>query len=366
MNGRQPQHSSSSRPRGAHHTRRRITSAWGGRVLVTSVVLILVLAFALAARGVARDDGRSLLLYNGQHPQVTSELVAAFEKQTRIQVSVRTNDGIVLADQLLQEGSASPADVYLTENTPELVTLDQHHLLANLDPATLAQVPARDSASTGHWIGIARRISALAYDPALVSSTQLPKSLLELGQPAWKGRVAVAPTDSDFPPLVGAIIAAYGTQAAVDWLAGLKRNAQLYQSDESVVAAVNRGDVATGVINHYYWFRLRQELGKSAIHSSLYFFPNHNVGSLENISGAAVLASSKHPREAQEFVRFLASSTGQEILAHGLDYEYPTRTAVTPNPQLPSLATIAPAILNPNTLGNDQQAAQLIQESGLA
>jgi iron(III) transport system substrate-binding protein len=331
-----------------------------------SALLVVVLAVVVVvARGGATGES-SLLLYNGQHPQVTSELVAAFEKQTRIHVSVRTNDGIVLADQLLAEGSASPADVYLTENTPELVTLDEHHLLARLDTSTLAQVPARDSAASGDWVGIARRISALAYDPALVSSTQLPKSLLELAQPAWKGKVAVAPTDSDFPPLVGAIIATYGKQAAVSWLAGLKHNAQLYQSDESVVAAVNRGDVATGVINHYYWFRLRQELGKGAVHSALYFFPNHNVGSLENISGAGVLATSKHPNEAQEFVRFLVSPTAQKILAHGYDYEYPTRPGIRPNPQLPALATIAPAILNPNALGNDQQAAELIQESGLA
>ena len=109
---------------------------------------------------------------------------------------------------------------------------------------------------------------------------QLPKSLLELAEPAWKGKVAIAPTDSDFVPLVGAIAATYGKQAAVSWLAGLKHNAQLYQSDESVVAAVNRGDVATGIINHYYWYRLRLEVGAQRMHSALYFFPDHNVGSL--------------------------------------------------------------------------------------
>jgi iron(III) transport system substrate-binding protein len=330
-----------------------------------SALVALALTMALAGCGGA-SSSRSILLYNGQHPQVTSELVAAFEKQSGIKVNVRTNDGIVLADQLLQEGSSSPADVYLTENTPELVTLDQHGLLAKLDPSTLAQVPVQDNASTGHWVGIARRISALAYDPVLVPAAQLPKSLLELALPAWKGKVGLAPTDSDFPPLVGAIIATYGKQAAVSWLAGLKRNGQLYQSDESVVAAVNRGDVATGIINHYYWFRLRLELGKSAMHSALYFFPNQNVGSLENISGAGVVASTKHPVQAQAFVKFLVSPTAQEILAHGYDFEYPTRPGVEPNPQLPALATISPAILNPNVLGNDQQAAQLIQESGLA
>ena len=102
------------------------------------------------------------------------------------------------------------------------------------------------------------------------------------------------------------------------------------------------------------------------MHSALYFFGNHDVGSLENISAAGVVASSKRPEEAQAFVRFLVSPTAQEILAHGYDFEYPTRPGVKPNSQLPALATISPAILNPNVLGNDQQAAQLIQESGLA
>jgi iron(III) transport system substrate-binding protein len=329
------------------------------------VAAAIALAAALAGCAGA-GSGRSLLLYNGQHPQVTAELVAAFEKQTHIPVSVRTNDGIVLADQLLQEGSATPADVYLTENSPELVDLEQHGLLAKLQSETLAQVPARYEAASGQWAGIGLRISALAYDPALVPSAHLPASILELADPAWKGKVAIAPTDSDFVPLVGAIAATYGKQAAVGWLAGLKRNAQLYQSDESVVAAVNRGDVATGVVNHYYWYRLRLEVGARAMHSALYFFPNRNVGSLENISGAAVLKTSKHPAEAQEFVRFLLSPTAQQILAHGYDFEYPTRPGVAPNSQLTSLAAIAPATLDPQTLGNDQLAAQLIQESGLA
>jgi iron(III) transport system substrate-binding protein len=333
-----------------------------GHALIAFAVLALLLALA----GCGGASGRSILLYNGQHPQVSTELVAAFEKQTHIKVEVRTNDGIVLADQLLQEGSSSPADVYLTENSPELEDLEQHGLLAKLDSATLAQVPSRYESASGEWAGMALRISALAYDPSLIAAARLPKSLLELAEPAWKGKVALAPTDSDFVPLVGAVIATYGKQAAVNWLSGLKRNGALYQSDESVVAAVNKGDVAVGIINHYYWYRLRLEVGASGMHSALYFFGNHNVGSLENVSGAAVLKSSKHPQEAQAFVKFLLSPTAQEILAHGYDFEYPLRPGVEPNPQITPLTKIAPAELSPTVLGNDQQAAQLIQESGLA
>ncbi len=339
------------------------------RLAILNRRVIAAVACALVALTVAAcggSDPRSLVLYNGQHPQLTDALVSAFEKQTGIQVSVRTNDGIVLADQLLQEGDASPADVYITENSPELVTLDQRGLLARLDPTTLDQTPARFRTATGDWIGMALRVSGLAYDPARISTGALPASVLDLAQPQWKGKIAIAPTDSDFPPVVGAVIARYGTKAAADWLAGLKRNAQLYQSDEAVVAAVNRGDVATGVINHYYWYRLRLEIGADAIHSAVYYFPDRDVGSIENVAGAAVLKSSSHKAEAQDFVRFLVSRAGQEILARGDDFEYPARPGVSPNPQLQPLARLAPAVVGPAGLGNDQTAARLVQQSGLA
>jgi iron(III) transport system substrate-binding protein len=342
------------RPR-PHHGRRR----WAAALAAIAVAL------AVAACG-AGSDPRSIILYNGQHPQLTDALVSAFQRQTGLHVLTRTGDGIVLADQLLQEGSASPADVYISENSPEMVTLDQHGLLAKLDPSTLSQIPAQDSSPTGDWVGIALRVGGLAYDPLLISADRLPASVLDLAQPQWKGKVAVAPTDSDFPPIVGAVIARYGPTVAANWLAGLKRNAQLYQSDEAVVAAVNRGDVATGLINHYYWYRLRLEIGAHAIHSLVYYFPNHNVGSVENIAGAAVLKSSSHPALAQEFVRFLVSRKAQEILAHSDDFEYPARPGVKPNAQLPPITRLAPSVVGAVALGNDQHAARLIQQSGLA
>ncbi len=302
-------------------------AAGGRQRLARAMIAIAALASSLAAcasgTGGSAGAARGIVLYNGQHPELTSALVAAFTKQTGIQVHVRTNDGIVLADQLMQEGSASPADVYLSENSPELVELDQHHLLSGLGHQILAQVPAQREASSGDWVGIALRVGALAYDPALVPAARLPQSVLAFAQPAWKGKIAIAPTDSDFPPLVGAVIATYGQQAAARWLAGLKRNAQLYQTDEAVVAAVNSGDVAAGLINNYYWYRLRVEVGAGAMHSALHYFPGHDPGSVVNISGAAVVASSRHRRQALAFVRFLVSPAAQRIIAGSYDFEYP-------------------------------------------
>ncbi len=307
----------------------------------------------------------SIVLYNGQHLQLTRALVSAFEQESGINVRLRTNDGIVLADQILQEGSASPADVYISENSPELMTLQQHGKLAHLDRETLGQVPSKYESRAGDWVGMALRVNSLAYDPALTRKQPLPASILDLAKPAWKGKVAIAPTDSDFPPLVGAVAAAYGPKVAADWIAGLKRDARTYQDEEAVVAAVNRGDVATGLINQYYWYRLRLELGRSGMHSALHYFPNHDVGSITNVGGAAVLASSKHRADAEKFVQFVVSAAGQKIIAQGDDFEYPARPGVAPNRALPPLASVAHATMNVTRLGNTQQASRLMQQAGL-
>ena len=329
---------------------------------------IVTAAIALCAvlAGCGGSDPNTIVLYNGQHPQLTTALVSAFTKQTGIHVSVRTGDGIILADQILQEGSASPADVYLTENSPELMNLEGHHLLRALPNSIVDQIPASDNSPAGDWVGVALRVSSLAYDPTRLSQSQLPASVLELAEPQWKGRVAVAPTDSDFPPVVGAIIAADGRAVAASWLDGVKRNAQTYQDEEAVVAAVNRGDVAAGIVNQYYWYRLRLELGAGATPSRLYYFTHHDVGSIENVAGAAVLASSRHKALAERFVQFMVSAAGQQILAHSYDCEYPARPSIAPNPALPSLSSISPATLPVTALGTDQEAVRLIQQAGLA
>jgi iron(III) transport system substrate-binding protein len=322
-------------------------------------------ASAGTTSGGSAAGGTTITLYSGQHPQLTQAIVAAFEKQTGINVKVRSDDGIVLADQILQEGSHSPADVYLTENSPELMLLTQHNLLEKLPASITGQIPAAYNSPTGNWVGISVRVSALAYNPAKISASQLPASILDLAQPQWKGKVAIAPTDSDFVPLVGAVIATYGQQAALNWLKGLKSNSTQDADIETVVAAVNKGQDAVGIINQYYWYRLRTELGAGNTHSQVYYFPGHNVGGLENISGAAVLASSAHKTAAEKFVSFLVSAQAEKILAAGDTYEYPVRQGVAPNSQLVPLTQVNPAIMNVTSLGNDLPAAALLQQAGL-
>jgi iron(III) transport system substrate-binding protein len=330
-----------------------------------SIPLAVATVLLSACGTSASHGGAAITLYNGQHEQTTAALVAAFEKQTGISVNVRTGDEAELGNQIIQEGSNSPADVFYTENTPVLEALRERGLLAPVAPSTLAAVPGRYDSAEGDWVGVSARVSVLLYNTSQVSASQLPDSILELAEPKWKGKLGFAPSETDFQPLITSIIKFDGVPAAERWLLGLQANSRLYPDNETVVAQVNNGESAMGPINHYYWFRLRSEVGAGAMHSALHYYAAGDPGDLVNVSGAAVLKSSSHEAAAQRFIAFLVSRTGQETIAHSSSYEYPLRPGVAPAPGLRPFAQLKPAPLTPSELGDGKAALALEQKLGL-
>ena len=160
----------------------------------------------------------AITLYNGQHPETTDALVQAFEKATGIRVNVRNGDENVLASQIVEEGKNSPADVIYTENSQSLQFLQEKGLLATVPASTLAQVPARFNSPSGHWAGVSARVSVIIYNAKLLRESQLPTSVLDLAQPKWAGKLGLAPSETDFQPIITSVVHAYGQPAALAWL----------------------------------------------------------------------------------------------------------------------------------------------------
>jgi iron(III) transport system substrate-binding protein len=320
--------------------------------------------------GAASTAGASpapITLYSGQHVQTTQALVSAFEKKTGIKVNVRFDDEDVLADQMVAEGGHSPADVFFTENSPPLQYLASKQMLAPLSKSTLAETPAKYNSPNGKWLGISARVSVIVYNTKLLKPSQLPTSAMQLSQPRWKGKVALAGGETDFQPIVTSVARAHGNAAALQWLNGIKANAggHLYPDNETVVDQVNRGQVALGVINQYYWYRLRAEDGASNMHSAIAYFAPHDVGYVMDVSGAAVLRSSSHKAEAQQLVAFLGSARAQQIIAHSDSFEYPIGSHVTTaQPETP-FDQLRPNSISIARLGTGAEAIKLLQQAQL-
>ncbi len=346
-------------------TRWRVTVAAG---------LALALCGTLAACGSSGSDagsGQSITLYNGQHEQTTDGLVTAFEKQTGITVNVRNDDEDALATLIAVEGSHSPADVFYTENSPALEFLQEKGLLAPVDASTLARIPAKYDSPDGDWVGVSARVSVIIYNPSLIAKSQLPTSVMQLADPKYQGKFAFAPGETDFQPIVTSVIRTYGQAAALRWLQGIKTNAasHIVPDNETIADEVNRGQVAFGVINQYYWYRLQAEIGASAMHSQITYFAPHDPGYVVDVSGAAVLKSSTHQAAAQRFLEFLVSQQGQDIIARAAgneqSYEYPLAPGVTTSAPETPFDQLQPYPITIADLGDGSAAIALLHQAGL-
>ena len=276
---------------------------WRVRLLALVGCAALLATILTSCGSAASSSTPTITLYNGQHLQTTNALVTAFEKQTGIQVAVHSDDEDVLANQLIQEGSRSPADVFFTENSPALMTLEERGMLARVAPSTLAHVPSKYDSPGGHWVGVTARVNVLVYNTNLLKPDQVPTSILDLGQPQWKGKIAIAPSETDFQPIVTSVLRTYGQATTLKWLEGLRQNAGALQfpDNETLVDMVSRRSNSIDLcsLNQYYWYRERDMVGADNMHSAIAFLAPKDPGYVLDVSGAGILASSTHKAAAQ-------------------------------------------------------------------
>jgi iron(III) transport system substrate-binding protein len=352
-------------------TRRRART---GLALVVAGLLAAPLAVAgsVSAGVRAHASQVTIVLYNGQHQQTTDSVVAGFEAAyPNVKVSVRDDDEDTFDDEIVQEGSRSPADVFYTENSPALEYLQQRGLLAKVDPSTLAKTPAKYSSPQGDWVGVSARVSVLIYNPSLIKKSALPTNVLQLASPKYKGLLAFAAGETDFQPIVTAVDQAYGQTEALKWLNGIKSNAgsHIYPDNETIADEVNRGQVAFGVVNQYYWYRMRAEVGASNMHSAITYFAPHDPGYVVDVSGAGILKSSKHQAAAQEFLAYLVSKAGQEVIGNSgyasgqaVSFEYPIASGVTTKAPETPFVQLEPYPITIAQLGTGATAIDLLRE----
>ena len=89
---------------------------------------------------------------------------------------------------------------------------------------------------------------------------------MQLADPKYRGKLAMAPGETDFQPIVTSVLRAHGQAATVRWLKAMKANAagHIYPDNETIASDVNKGAAAFGIINQYYWYRMRAEIGAAS------------------------------------------------------------------------------------------------------
>ena len=337
-------------------------------IAVTGVVALA--GCSAPAPGAASDTSAgsklagSITVYNAQHEELTQAWADGFTKESGVEVVLRNGSDSELGNQIVQEGDASPADVFLTENSPAMSLVDTAGLLAPVDSSVLEQVPSDYQPSSGNWSAIAARSTVLVYNPSLISEAELPSSLLQLADPSWKGRWAASPSGADFQAIVSGMVELEGSDATEEWLTSMKDNVVPYQGNSAVMKAVNAGEIPVGLIYHYDWYADQSGTGENSANSELHYFTNEDSGAFVSLSGGGVLASSEKRSSAQAFLAYITSAPGQRILQTGTSYEYPVAADIQANPDLVPLSELRAPKIDPSNL-DSKLVTDLMTRAGL-
>ncbi len=328
--------------------------------LSMAVVLLCLIALPAAA-----DEDDVLTVYSGRSESLIGPILAQFTVDSGIAVEVLYGGTSAVANQILTEGENSRADIFIAQDGGALGALAAAEMLHKLPDTTLERVSDDAFISPeGVWAGLSGRARVLVYNPEMLNEggLKLPESILELTDGKWRGMVGWAPTNASFVANITAMRVLLGDDDTEDWLAGMLANdVQAYAKNTPIVQAVINGEIAAGLVNHYYLFRFLAE--DPDITATLHFFTGGDVGSMINVAGAAILNSSDQTEAAETLIDYLLSDAAQTYFAE-TTYEYPLVESVVPTVELPPLADIEAPAIDLSDLADLQGTLEMIEESG--
>jgi iron(III) transport system substrate-binding protein len=283
-------------------------------------------------------DRGALQVYSAQHQNLTKPWAEAFTAKTGIKVQIRQGQDASMGHQIMAEGDSSPADVFLTENSPAMTLVERARLLAEVDEKTRQQVPKDSRPSSNCLDGGRRPIYSSGSQPGSPRQARRPGVADGPSRSGVERPLGCAAGGADFQSIVAGMLAYQGEAKTNAWLTGLKANARILQNNIATMKSVNAGELPCGVIFHYYWYRDQAATKEGSGNTALHYFRNPDPGAFVSLSGGGVLASAAKPAEAQQFLAIITSREGQRVLVESRSMEYAVGIGAASDPALPPLS----------------------------
>lgn len=283
------------------------------RRLLLLLSLLGLIASMTACSG-SNSESERLVIYSGRAEEYMGTLFEDFTAETGIELDIRYGDSAALAAQILEEGENSPADIFISQDAGALGAVSGEGLLATLDQEILNKVGKYFQSQAKDWVGLTGRVRIFAYSPLRVSN--LPKSVDDLTNPEWKGRLGIAPTNASFQAFVTAMIQTRGESETEKWLRAIvANNPKYFEKNSLIVEAIDAGEIDAGLVNHYYIFEVADELGRPIDVKNAFFAPG-DIGNLINASGLGILKTSQKADSGEKLIDFLLSDKAQNYFVN--------------------------------------------------
>jgi iron(III) transport system substrate-binding protein len=304
-------------------------------------VAVLSLAVALLSTSCSDKPERpQVVLYCSVDQEVAEPIVAHFEKQTGIKVLTRydteASKTVGLVQRIRSEAAVPAADVFWSNEVFHTIRLAQEGLLVPYHSAASDNWPAGFADPSARWHGFALRARVIGYNTDRVSAEEAPKSLEDVLDAKWKGRLVMAsPAFGTTGGDVASWFAHYGPDHARQILQALKANEVRVVNGNSTavrMVATGQADICFTDTDDVY---AAQRNGWPVARNLL---DQGGNGVLTIPNTAALIKGGPHPDTAGELMAFLLSETLERMLVESDSHNSPIHPAVAADHPLYAIA----------------------------
>jgi iron(III) transport system substrate-binding protein len=306
-----------------------------------------------AVTGCPRPEPQ-VVLYCAQDEEFAVGLLDDFRQRTGLRVAPRfdteADKSVSLYTLLVNEKNRPRCDVFWNNEILSTIRLQKQGLLEPYDSPAAGPYPASAKAADHTWHAFALRARVILVNTRLVKEDERPKGLLELADPRWRGRVAMArPQFGTSATQAACLFEVIGGDRAREYYRGLKQNGvQIAPGNKQVAEWVGRGrtprgqSVAVGVTDTDDAMA-EVKAGRDVA----LIFPDRDapadsrMGTLFIPNTLAILKGSPNPEGARRLVDFLLGPEAEALLAESESHQIPL------NPEVK--ATLPPEIQTPKT-----------------
>ena len=329
------------------------------KVWLTSILTLLVWMTGFLVPAQAADE---LVVYSARNEQLVRPLFDAYTRASGTNIRFITDKAGPLMQRLKAEGANTPADLLITVDAGNLWRAAEEGVLQPVKSAVLSKnIPAHLRDPGNQWFGLSVRARTIVYSTVRVKPSEL-STYEDLASAKWKKRLCLRTSKKVYnQSLVATMIARLGEEKTDEvirgWVANLATD--VFSNDTSLMQAIEAGQCDVGIVNTYYYGRLKKKQPNLDV---ALFWPNQETSGVHvNVSGAGVTRYAKHRDSAVKFLEWLSTPPAQKILAES-NMEYPANPQVKPDPLVASWGSFKQDTLNVSNAGKLQSSAVMLMD----
>jgi iron(III) transport system substrate-binding protein len=308
-----------------------------GRFLLP-VVLVALLGGCTASKP-------RVVLYCAQDQEFAESVLEVFTQRTGLPVTPKfdteADKSVSLYVELVADKARPRCDVFWNNEILSTIRLQRQGMLDPYDSPSAAPT-ASDKAANDTWHAFAARARILLVNTKMVKEADRPRGLLELTDPKWKGKVAMArPQFGTTATQAACLFQVLGTDEAKRFYHGLKENGvQIVPGNKQAADAVKDGHAAVGLTDTD---DALEAIGESPDVAMI--FPDRDgIGTLFIPNTVGIIRGCPNPDGARKLVDYLLSAEVEAKLAEGGSHQIPLNPEVKAKlpPQMETPRTVKP------------------------